>query len=288
MGSVLTTDAQITGGLEVQGDRALLLTNAGVTAYDHSARIHLQRGGQVLVCATSAFHLLRSGADDSLLFGLDRGALELLASSRPQDVLLTPDLRFTALQQGVFDLRMRVTRNGDTCVENRGSNAPVLQITEAFGDATYRLLPGQHVLFEHGSLREVVDNESSPCGCPAETPASSGAPIATASQGQAAAAQIAAAQHPFPAAQSEDLAAAQPVAQPSPSVGGGEAQTQVSASLAFKPGGAVADSTTPAAAAQPASASVATQATAPPPSPPGAKRIVHAIGNFFRKLFGGN
>ena len=30
----------------------------------------------------------------------------------------------------------------------------------------YELAPDQHVLFEHGSLREVVDHETSPCGCP--------------------------------------------------------------------------------------------------------------------------
>jgi len=50
-----------------------------------------------------------------------------------------------------------VTPSGDTCVENLGKNAPVLHVTEQFGVGGYFVKPGQHVLFEHGSVREVVD-----------------------------------------------------------------------------------------------------------------------------------
>ena len=91
MGTVATQDALVTGGLEVQGAQARLISNASVTAYDRTAAIALDRGGQVLVCATSEFHLLHSGTGKSLLFGLDRGAIELhspiprrrTSSSRP-------------------------------------------------------------------------------------------------------------------------------------------------------------------------------------------------------------
>src|SRR5450432_1621665 len=137
MGSVATTDAQVSGGLEVSGQRARLITNASVTAKDHTAQIDLDRGGDVQVCATSAFHLLRSGSGDALLFALDRGAMVIQTASRPQDAILTPDLRFTMLTAGPLDLRMRVTREGDTCVDDRGDGAPVLQITEGFGSGIY-------------------------------------------------------------------------------------------------------------------------------------------------------
>src|SRR6185312_1714504 len=162
MGTVPTRDALVTGGLEVRGDSARLLTNASVTAYDHSAAISLARGGQVLVCATSQFHLLHSGTENSLLFGLDRGAIEIHSPTQPQDVILTPDIRFTLEHPGHYDLRLRVTPNGDTCVENSGTTAPVLTLADPFSGATYRLIPGQHVLFEHGNLHEVVDNDLSP------------------------------------------------------------------------------------------------------------------------------
>ena len=208
MGTVPTHDALVTGGLEVHGDTARLLTNTSVTAYDHSAAISLARGGEVLVCATSQFHLLHSGTENSLLFGLDRGAIELHTDSSPQDVILTPDIRFTLEHPGHYDLRLRVTPNGDTCVENSGSNAPVLSLADPFSGATYRLIPGQHVLFEHGSLHEVVDNERSPCGCPTAPPPPvqqiAATPNATPSQPTPP--DVAAAEHPFPAAASQGLA----------------------------------------------------------------------------------
>jgi hypothetical protein len=272
MGSVLLNDAHVSGGLEVNGQRAHLLSNASVTAYDHTAQIDLDRGGDVQVCATSAFHLLRSGSGDALLFALDRGAIQIEATSRPQDSILTPDLRFTLLTAGTLDLRMRVTREGDTCIENRGSAAPVLEITEGFGDATYHLAPGQHVLFEHGSLREVVDNERSNCGCPETTPlmTASATPNAT----SIATPQQAAALNPFPAAQSAALAP------PTPTVPLPASNAALTYSVTPPPSTPVAPapiqpkpSTTPATPAQ------------PPPSPPGTHDIIHAIGRFFHRLF---
>jgi hypothetical protein len=229
MGTVATKDALVTGGLEVKGDRARLMSNASVTAYDHTAQVKLERGGEVLVCSTSQFHLLSvgagNGADKALLFGLDRGALELHSPAETRDVILTPDIRFAVEAKGSYDLRVRVTRNGDTCVENAGKMAPVLVLHDAFSQASYRVMPGQHVMFEHGNLREVVDHERSPCGCPG-----SEEPEHVAEN--ASAAQKAAAEHPFPAAASEGLAAAQPVAN-SPV---GEKETQVSTSLSYGAG----------------------------------------------------
>ncbi len=225
MGTVATKDALVTGGLEVRGDRARLMSNTSVTAYDHTAEVKLERGGEVLVCATSQFHLLHAGVGKSLLFGLDRGALELHTPSEAQDVILTPDIRFTVEAKGSYDLRVRVTRDGDTCVENAGKKAPVLMLNDAFGQASYRVMAGQHVLFEHGNLRQVVDNERSPCGCPAGA-----GPEQMAAD--ASAAEKAAAEHPFPAAASEGLAATEPAAN-SPV---GEKETQVSTSLSYKAG----------------------------------------------------
>ncbi|HEY5380648.1 MAG TPA: hypothetical protein VIJ65_00200, partial [Acidobacteriaceae bacterium] len=45
MGTVPTRDALVTGGLEVRGDNASLVSNASITAYDHPAPITLDRGG---------------------------------------------------------------------------------------------------------------------------------------------------------------------------------------------------------------------------------------------------
>ena len=275
MGTVATHDALVTGGLEVRGERANLISNASITAYDRTAPLDLARGGQVLVCATSQFHLLHSGTGSSLLFALDRGAFELRSTSQPQDVILTPDLRFSLASPGELDLRIRVTPNGDTCVDNAGTKAPTLQLADVFSNATYRLSPGQHVLFEHGSLSEVVDRETSSCGCPEPAPA----PILTAN---ATPAEKAAVQNPFPAAVSQGLAPAQPPTNNSSPAG--EKHTQISATLIS--GSDQPDSTAVPPPANPTPAAATTVATTqPPPSPPGAHDLAHAIGHFFHKLF---
>jgi hypothetical protein len=295
MGTVPTRDALVTGGLEVRGDTARLLTNTGITAYDHPAAISLARGGDVLVCATSQFHLLHSGTENSLLFGLDRGAIELHTDSSSQDVILTPDIRFTIENPehpGHYDLRLRVTPNGDTCVENSGATAPVLTLSDPFSGVTYRLIPGQHVLFEHGDLHQVVDNERSPCGCPstppppaqqlAATPANPNTPIPP---------TVAATEHPFPAAASVGLAPTpSPAHTPTPT---GQQQTQVSTVFTYD---AAHPNTPPPSTVEPKpvpatgstsgnAAATETQTATPPPTPPGAHDLFHSIGHFFHKIF---
>lgn len=266
MGSVATRDALVTGGLEVDGDRARLMSNVGVTARDHVAVIALERGGEVLVCATSEFHLLHSGPENGLLFGLDRGAVELRGGSEAQDVILTPDIRFNVEAKGSYDLRVRVARGGDTCVENAGAGSPVLMLHEAFSDASYRVMPGQHVLFEHGSLHEVVDNERSECGCPAvQAPAMLAA--------NASPAQKAEAEHPFPAADSAGLAVTE--------VGAKPAEVESTETLSYAAGtGTAAKTEAPARVA-----ATVVVSTAPPATPPGAHSIAHSIGRFFHRLF---
>lgn len=263
MGTVSTHDAQVTGGLQVQGERASLISNAAITAYDHPAPVALARGGSLLVCATSQFHLLHSGAGNALLFGLDRGAIEIHGTSDPRDVILTPDIRFTLEARGTYDLSLRVTANGDTCVHNAGSGSPVLVLTDPFSSASYRLIPGQHVLFEHGSLKEVVDNERSPCGCP------SAAPLVAATPAER--------DHPFPAAASAGLVPAPPPSNSSPD---GTVHEQVNVTMSYK-----SDDETATEVKRPVTSTSATTSAEPPPTPPGPHDLAHAIGHFFHKLF---
>jgi hypothetical protein len=269
MGTVATKDALVAGGLEVKGDRARLMSNTSVTAYDHTAQVKLERGGEVLVCATSQFHLLHAGTEKALFFGLDRGAVELHTPTEGQDVILTPDIRFSVESKGSYDLRLRVMRDGDTCVENAGKKAPVLMLNDAFSRASYRLMAGQHVLFERGNLREVVDNEQSPCGCPGtEKPERVGK--------DASAAEKAAAEHPFPAAESEGLTATQPVAN-SPV---GEKQTQVATTLAYGAG----DGTPPSAVETPEQI-VADGLEQPVTAPVVKRSFGYKFKHFFYRLF---
>lgn len=264
MATVSTHDAQVTGGMQVQGERATLVSNASVTALDHTAPIALARGGDVLVCSTSQFHLLHVGVGNALLFGLDRGALELHTRADARDMILTPDIRFTVEHAGDFNLRVRVTRSGDTCVDNAGKGAPVLMLTDSFGAASYRLIPGQHVMFERGSLREVVDNERSPCGCP-----------------QAPVAGSAAAKNAFPEAESEGLA---PTAIAQNDAPAGQKQTQIAASLSYQ-GDKGAAQPVQSATIDPTASGPATNPAVDSTQPRIARGFFGAIGHFFHKLF---
>jgi len=308
IGSVGIQDATVTGPLEVSNGRAVLVGNTTVTARDHTADIALSRGGALLVCSTSGLHVTAgksTGGPLPLMLALDRGAIEVRMAATTSDIVITPDLRFTLRNDGTLDLRIRVTRNGDTCVENRGEAAPTLSIADQFGDGRYELRAGQHVLFEHGSLKEVVDHESSPCGCPpvpvvsvADAGSTSANPAAP---GSTVAAKQAEEAHPFPAAASTGLAPGAEVPQAPPGV----AHAQVAATLNFGAGSdtspssetarssAGASETTPAStpstqSAEPAAvAGVEAKAqTPPPPAPPPPSDVIHSIGRFFKKLFG--
>ena len=286
IGTVGVQDATVAGALEVSNGRAVLVGNTTVTAKDRTAEIELKRGGTVKVCATSGLHVTAGkgadgAADAPLMLALDRGAIEVEMPVTTRDVVTTPDLRFTMGGDGPLDLQLRVTRNGDTCVENRGAKAPMLNVADQFGEATYQLRAGQHVLFEHGSLKEVVDHESSACGCPPEPTMTVADALVNGGAGSGGtgsggtAPKSAAEEHPFPAAVSAGLAPAAV-----PQAPAGQVHTQVSAALSS--GGDADNTAEPAAAPK----SADTAQAAPTPAPP-KKDLVHTVGRFFKRLFGG-
>jgi len=282
-GTVAVDDATIVGApneaFQLAAGRAQLSHAATVTAKPgHNADVALTRGGSVLVCQSTALHLTSS--NDNLLLALDRGAMEIRMKASSSDVVITPDLRFTLSAAGPLDLQMRVTFNGDTCVENRGRKAPVLSITDSFGETAYLLKPGQHVMFEHGNLRTVMDRETTPCGCP--PPEKPGMSLAEAvlrggQTGTPITPQQAAEIHPFPVAQSDGLAAPPPAVPETP----GERHVQVASTLVFDP-----NAPSDAKPADTAAAPAEPVAAAPPPA-----KVQHkggpfaAIGRFFKHLF---
>ena len=180
---------QISGDVHVANGAMELGNGSTITAGNETVPIALNRGGELKLCATTSIHLARDRsiqAPDAsgLMLGLDRGAIEAqYETSKYSDVLLTPDLRILISGPGTADLSIRVSRQGDTCIDNRGSNAPYITVTSQLEGGLYRVQPGQHVSFQHGSLREVVDTEHEPCGCPAPVSvadAGSSAPIGAA------------------------------------------------------------------------------------------------------------
>jgi len=264
IGRTAATEVKVSGAVDIAHGETVLLNGSAITAGGQSVPITLTRGGALTLCATSTVHLSKDRsipdpASSALMMALDRGALEAkYTAGTYSDVLLTPDLRILISGPGQADLSIRVNAQGDTCVDNHGTNAPYVTVSSQLEGGAYRVMPDQRVSFQHGSLQEVVDHEPESCGCPVLPPASL-------------------AENTFPVAQSEGLAAPPPVSA-APVVPPGQTHAEVSVPLVYN-GENPAPVPAPAAP-EPAPAS-------PPAQPPPAKHgFFHNVGHFFSRIFG--
>jgi hypothetical protein len=331
IGRTSATEVQVSGAVDISHGETLLGNGSEITAGEQAVKIALERGGSLRLCSTSSVHLAkdRSIADpasSALMMALDRGAIEAnYTVGKYSDVLLTPDLRILISGPGQADLRIRVNPRGDTCVDNHGAEAPYVTVSSQLEGGAYRVMPDQRVNFENGSLREVVDHEPEPCGCPTvpvtsvasagstgSSPAAPGPPVGGPSSTPADTA--------FPIAESEGLASP-PTAQ-TPVVPAGETHAQLTVPLAYNgevpppvpapsatasgatpapgssSGGSAPAPAAPAGRPSTANSAVAQEtppsqpevASAPPPDPSanrtaGGAGLIHRIGHFFSRLF---
>jgi hypothetical protein len=289
---------QISGDVHVANGDLQLGNGSTITAGKETVPITLNRGGELKLCPTTSVHLARDrsvqAADDTgLMLGLDRGAVEArYQTGKYSDVLLTPDLRILISGPGEADLAIRVSRQGDTCIDNRGPNAPYITVTSQLEGGLYRVQPGQHVSFLHGSLREVVDTEHEPCGCPAPVSvadAGTSAPVGAAPGHPVGGPSSTPADTTFPLAVSEGLTKA-PLPPTTPVAEPGEVHAQVS--VPFRYDGnlpAVSDSggtggatgadlaIPPPSASAPAPAPSEMPAPQPPAPPPGSAPVSSVV-----------
>ena len=164
--------AMVTGALQVANGRAMIASSGAVTSGAMTTEVTLPRRGVLRVCASTTVKLAADASVPAeevpgLMMSLDHGALEAsFATGRNSDIVLTPDFRILIGGPGAADVKVRLAQHGDTCVDNAGVNAPYVLVTSVFDGSVYRVQPGQRVMFQHGSLFEVVDQEKEPCGCP--------------------------------------------------------------------------------------------------------------------------
>jgi hypothetical protein len=302
IGRTSATEVQVSGAVDISHGETTLGNGSEITAGNQPVKITLERGGELRLCSTSSVHLSKDRsiddpANSALMMALNRGAMEANYSvGKYSDVLLTPDLRILVSGPGQADLSIRVNAQGDTCVDNHGAGAPYVTVSSELEGGAYRVLPDQRVNFQHGSLREVVDHEPEPCGCP-KTPAVN---VAAAPGGPSSTPADTA----FPVAQSEGLAAP-PAPHPLPVVPPGEPHVQVTVPLTYEGDKPAAPAAAPVAA-PPAAAPVPVPAPAPPPTPapevastpevasvapaphppPTQGGLFHRMGHFFSKIFG--
>jgi len=269
-GPVASANPTVTGALEVTGGKAMIASSGSVTAGDRTTTVILPHRGTLRVCATTTVNLAAdssapAGDAPGLLMAIDHGALETsYATGQDADVILTPHFRILIGGPGASDLKVRLGDGGDTCVDNAGANAPYVVVTSLFEDGLYRV-PGQRVMFQHGSLRQVVDNEKEPCGCPAP-------PSASVDGNQ------------FPLAQSEGLAPTPAIAAAPPQPANLAPATTVPLIHNSIPTPSETAPVLPATASAPAGpAAKSTAAATPPKKKPG---VFGRVGRFFKKVFG--
>ena len=255
--------ATVTGALEVTAGKAIITASGTVTSGLHTTDVSLPHRGTLRVCASTTVKLavdsnVAAGEVPGLLVALDHGAVEMsFATLQDADFLLTPDFRILIGGPGSSEVKVRLGSGGDTCVDNPGADAPYVVVSSLFGDGVYRVQPGQRVMFQHGNLHEVVDQEKEPCGCP---------PKPFEAQG-----------NEFPLAQSEGLA---PTPPPAPSTLNQESAATQVPPLVY---------TSPAATAQPSAPVPTTPAQgAAPAQGPKQKHpnLFTRFGNFLKRVFG--
>jgi hypothetical protein len=259
--------AKVTGSLEVGNGKAIIAASGSVTSGIETTQVTLPHRGVLRVCASTTVKLasdssVPAGETPGLLMALDHGAVEMsFAAVHNSDILLTPDFRILIGGPGAAEVKVRLGAQGDTCVDNAGVNAPYVLVSSVFDGGAYRVQPGQRVMFQHGSLDAVVDQEKEPCGCPPPVPAQS---------------------NEFPLAQSEGLAPL-PAASAS-GVRGTPAQT--TGTLTYS---SAEHATATADAAKTDATSAAETGANPQATAPAARKkagFFSKIGGFFRKIFG--
>jgi hypothetical protein len=270
--------AKVTGALEVSNGKAVIAKSGSITSGNKTTQVILPHRGVLRVCASTAVNLssdatVPAGETPGLMVALDHGAVETsFATGQNSDVLLTPDFRILIGGPGSSELKVRLGQHGDTCVDNPGANAPYVVVSSVFEGGAYRVQPGQRVMFQHGSLKEVVDQEKEPCGCPAEArPGSNDFPLAQS-------AGLAPLDKPAPSPQP-----AQPVP-PNPPA----SQPPLNEPLVYTAPAAPPQTMPekPAAVPLPQPPTVQAQSPAPPAQQQKKTGFFHSIGRFFRKVFG--
>ncbi|HEY3624652.1 MAG TPA: hypothetical protein VGL00_00155 [Terracidiphilus sp.] len=263
--------AKVTGAIEVFSGKAVIAKSGTVTSGIKTTEVTLPRRGVLRVCASTSVHLsadasVPAGETPGLMMALDHGALEAsFATGQNSDTVLTPDFRILIGGPGSSELKIRLGQHGDTCIDNPGgANAPYVVVSSVFEGGAYRVQPGQRVMFQHGSLKEVVDQEKEPCGCPPEARPGT---------------------NDFPLAQSAGLA---PLEKPAPA-------TPAAATAPEKPGqvmdqplvytapGKVPEATPQPSVKAPPAPAITPAAPSPQKKKPG---LFRNIGRFFKKIFG--
>lgn len=225
IGQLYASDASVKGSVMLAGSGTSVLSGSSIEAGTQAATLKLDRGGNLQVCEGTKLSITSSQNGRQMMFSLNSGNLELnYPLGTEADTLLTPDLRLLLPGPGTVHVAVRVSPNGDTCVQSLPWNAAAVVISESMGDDTYQVKPDEAVLFKGGHLNQASHSKSN-CGCPKVTmtevakttpppaPPVSSAPATQATATQAPAAAMLPPSQDVLSPQAQALAAAPPPAE---------------------------------------------------------------------------
>jgi hypothetical protein len=223
IGQLYASDASVKGSVIFANSGTSVLSGSSIQAGAQAASLKLDRGGSVLVCEGTKLSVTSSQNGRELLFSLNSGNLELnYPLGAEADTLLTPDLRLLMPGPGTVHVAVRVTPQGDTCVQSLPWNVSAVVVSETMGDATYQVKPDEAVLFRGGRLGDSSKSKQN-CGCPTSPPvqvAKAAPPPPPAAQPKSAApmgsAPVVSASTPGQAKPGEPMASAPPSPTPPP------------------------------------------------------------------------
>lgn len=170
IGDLYAADASVKGSVVLAGSGTSVLSGSSIQAGAQAATLKLERGGNLLVCEGTKLSITASQSGREMLFSLNSGNVEMnYPLGAEADTLLTPDLRLLMPGPGTVHVAVRVSAQGDTCVQSLPGNVAAIVVSETMGDATYQVKPDEAVLFKSGHLNQANSSRQN-CGCPAAQP----------------------------------------------------------------------------------------------------------------------
>ena len=170
LGELYATDARVKGAVILAGSGTSVLSGSSIAAGAQTATLKLERGGSLLVCSGTNLSVNASQNGRELMFSLSSGNLEMnYPLGAAADTLLTPDLRLLLPGPGTIHIAVKVTPQGDTCVQSLPWNVASIVVSETMGDATYQVKPDEAVWFKGGQLGQATSTRQN-CGCPISQP----------------------------------------------------------------------------------------------------------------------
>ena len=170
VGELFASDASVKGSVVLASSGTKVMSGSSIAAGGQTATLKLERGGSLLICPRTSMAVTTSQNGRQLMFSMNTGNVEMdYPIGAASDNLLTPDFRLLLPGPGRLHLALRVSANGDTCVQSLAANSSAVVVSEGMGEESYQVKPNEAVIFNAGHISGAMPTHES-CGCPKPPP----------------------------------------------------------------------------------------------------------------------